>query len=50
MRKTESSRPRRLQEQKKAPRAEHTKQHLRVLEQYIADLKVLLQRLSAKLH
>ena len=50
MRKTEAPRPRRLQLQKKASRADDIKQHRRMIEQYIADLKALLQRFSATLH
>ena len=50
MRKMEASGPRRLQIQKKKPRADRIKQRRRVLEEYIADLRVLLQRLTATLH
>jgi hypothetical protein len=50
MRKTEARRPTQLQMQKKASRADHIEQHRRMIEQYAADLKALLQRFSANLH
>ncbi len=50
MRKTETPGPRRLPNQSKKPRVDRIEQRRRALVEYIAELRTLLHRLSAKLH